>query len=40
MHDDLRKALAALQEYVSTHANPVRNGPRDTQRDISKQAEK
>ena len=26
MHDDLRKALAALQEYVSTHANPIRNG--------------
>ena len=25
MHDDLRKALAALQEYVSTHANPIRN---------------
>ncbi len=26
MHDDLRKALAALQEYVSSHANPIRNG--------------
>ena len=26
VHDDLRKALAALQEYVSTHANPIRNG--------------
>ena len=26
MHDDLRQALAALQEYVSTHANPIRNG--------------
>jgi len=26
MHDDLRKALAALQEYVSTHAKPLRNG--------------
>jgi len=26
MHDDLRKALAALQEYVSTHANSIRNG--------------
>jgi RNA polymerase sigma factor (sigma-70 family) len=26
MHDDLRKALTALQEYVSTHANPIRNG--------------
>ena len=26
MHDDLRKALSALQEYVSTHANPIRNG--------------
>jgi RNA polymerase sigma factor (sigma-70 family) len=25
MHDDLRKAVAALQEYVSTHANPIRN---------------
>jgi RNA polymerase sigma factor (sigma-70 family) len=25
MHDDLRKALAALQEYVSAHANPIRN---------------
>lgn len=24
--DDLRKALVALQEYVSTHANPIRNG--------------
>ena len=24
--DDLRKALSALQEYVSTHANPIRNG--------------
>ena len=24
--DDLGKALAALQEYVSTHANPIRNG--------------
>ena len=26
MNDDLRKALAALQEYVSTHAHPLRNG--------------
>jgi RNA polymerase sigma factor (sigma-70 family) len=26
VHDELRKALAALQEYVSTHAHPVRNG--------------
>jgi RNA polymerase sigma factor (sigma-70 family) len=25
MHDDLRKALVTLQEYVSTHANPSRN---------------
>lgn len=25
MRDDLRKALAALQEYVSTHANAIRN---------------
>ena len=25
-HDELNKALAALQEYVSTHANPIRNG--------------
>ena len=24
--DELSKALTALQEYVSTHANPVRNG--------------
>jgi RNA polymerase sigma factor (sigma-70 family) len=25
-HDELDKALAALQEYVSLHANPIRNG--------------
>jgi RNA polymerase sigma factor (sigma-70 family) len=25
MHDELDKALTALQEYVSTHANPIRN---------------
>ncbi len=25
-HDELKKALAALQEYASTHANPLRNG--------------
>jgi RNA polymerase sigma factor (sigma-70 family) len=25
-HDDLQKALAALQDYVFTHANPIRNG--------------
>ncbi len=25
-HDELNQALAALQEYVSTHANPIRNG--------------
>ncbi len=25
-HDELNKALAALQEYVSIHANPLRNG--------------
>ena len=25
LRDDLRKALAALQEYVSTHAHPLRN---------------
>src|SRR5260370_1968435 len=27
IHDDLRKALAALQESVSTHSNPIRNVP-------------
>lgn len=26
IHDDLEKALAALREYVSLHANPTRNG--------------
>jgi RNA polymerase sigma factor (sigma-70 family) len=26
LHDDLDKALAALQEYVSIHAKPARNG--------------
>ncbi len=26
VHDELSKALAALQEYVSTHAHPIRNG--------------
>lgn len=26
IHEELRKALDALREYVSTHANPVRNG--------------
>jgi len=26
IHDDLNKALAALQEYVYTHANSIRNG--------------
>ena len=26
IHDELDKALKALQEYVSTHANPIRNG--------------
>ena len=26
VHDDIDKALTALQEYVSTHANPQRNG--------------
>ena len=25
-HDELNKAITALQEYVSTHANPIRNG--------------
>jgi RNA polymerase sigma factor (sigma-70 family) len=25
-HDELNEAVAALQEYVSTHANPIRNG--------------
>ena len=25
-NDELKEALAALQEYVSTHANPIRNG--------------
>jgi RNA polymerase sigma factor (sigma-70 family) len=25
-HDDLNNALTALQEYVFTHANPIRNG--------------
>ena len=26
IHDELKKALIALQEYVSLHANPIRNG--------------
>lgn len=26
MHDELKEALAALQEYVSTHAHSIRNG--------------
>ena len=26
VRDELDKALKALQEYVSTHANPIRNG--------------
>lgn len=26
LHDDLKNALLALQEYISTHANPIRNG--------------
>jgi RNA polymerase sigma factor (sigma-70 family) len=26
IHDELREALAALQEYVSTHSHPIRNG--------------